>query len=70
MLNPVGCNEMLGSPLDVSLQPALWFSLLSFIHLNCFVLAKRPTPELTRREALREASDLANDSQAHSARVE
>jgi hypothetical protein len=41
--------------------PLLQEGLVSESHL---------TPELTRREELREASDLANDIRADSARVE
>jgi hypothetical protein len=43
-LIPVGCNRLLGSAINVSIQLSISHcSLLPHIHLNCFVKAKRPT---------------------------
>jgi hypothetical protein len=70
-LIPLGFNELLGSAFDVIFQVGhLAFAPLREIQLNCFDYAKRPTLELTRRKESRKASNLADDMQADSARVQ
>jgi hypothetical protein len=49
-LIPVGLNELLGRPLDVSMQPANLFYLLRHDQLDSLYMRSGPTPELTGRE--------------------
>jgi hypothetical protein len=69
-LHPVGLNELLGRPVDVGTRPANFFNLLRHDQLDFLLVRSGPTPELTGREASREASNLADDIQADSAPVE
>jgi hypothetical protein len=64
-------NELLDRALNYTLQSSLAILPSPLCHNhNSFVLRSGLTPELTRREVSNQAFNLADESRAHSARVE
>jgi hypothetical protein len=69
-LNPLALNELLDRPLIVSLNSALVF--LRFVTQDLILLFREAclTPELTGRETMNQAFNLADESHTISAPVQ
>jgi hypothetical protein len=64
-LIPVGCNEMLGSPCDVSFQRELWLCRASLHSPRLSSNAKRPNAAITRRTLTASCDKLTMRDKLH-----
>jgi hypothetical protein len=69
-LSRVGLNELLGSPLDVSIQRSHRFLLLRDIQFNCFVNAKRPNARIKLPDINTESHPSDHDNDASPGQLE
>jgi hypothetical protein len=65
-LNPLALNELLGSPLDVSIQLAHCISLFHHNQLDSLLMRSGLTPELTGRAHNLETIQVDDEKQANS----